>query len=189
MANKNGKQVMADMLKKSMASLKEAAEDTTREEDVSSETIAEQVNEIIENVDNNQKDKSIEQNNNKTIDKPQENPKSEASQEKQQETNTPALINNVVVTYSNPMKELLEQYNAILLKIEKEQKENLSGFRKKQPQSEIYANVTIQVRRDMYTAINDYMVEMQLGKTKVLNEIFSLGINEFIKKFDINEQT
>ena len=81
------------------------------------------------------------------------------------------------------MQHLSQKYSNIL-KVAKEEEDNiLKGFIKKIPHSELYANVTIQVRRDLYSCICEYILEMRMGKTKVLNEIFMLGMNEFINKY------
>jgi hypothetical protein len=78
---------------------------------------------------------------------------------------------------------LTQNYNAILQRIAQEEAEIMSGFKKKLPQSEIYCNATIQVRRDLYGIINNYILDGRFGKTKVLNEIFQLGMDAFIKKY------
>lgn len=92
--------------------------------------------------------------------------------------------NNLVVTYNNPMKILAEKYDSILKTIQEEESDILKGFKKREPQSKINCNPTIQVRRDIYEILNDYIKDSNLGKTKVLNEIFNLGIGEFIKKYN-----
>jgi hypothetical protein len=119
----------------------------------------------------------ISQNNNIVVEeKPQQ-------QNEPQVTELVSIPKNVVVTYHNPLEALSQNYNAIQQKIAQEESEVMAGFRKRPPQSEIYCNATIQVRRDYYAAINEYILDARLGKTKVLNEIFQLGMDSFIKKY------
>jgi hypothetical protein len=90
---------------------------------------------------------------------------------------------NIVVTYHNPMKILVEEVSNIQKRIAEEENEILSGFRKKPSQFETYANATVHVRRDLYGAIDSYIKSSGLIKSKVLNEIFMSGIDVFINKY------
>ena len=109
--------------------------------------------------------------------------KNELKQEQPQQSIVVVPENqNTIVTFHNPFQSLQNNYNLILQKIQDEHMEYIEGFRKRQPQSEIYANVTVQIRRDLYASICDFIKDMNAGKTKMLNEIFMLGVNEFISK-------
>ena len=83
-----------------------------------------------------------------------------------------------------PMDKLIMEHIKISKTIEKENYNVMAGFMKRPPQSETYCNPTIQVRRDLYKAICDYIRDAGLAKTRVLNEIFHLGVEAFIKKYN-----
>jgi len=85
--------------------------------------------------------------------------------------------------FVSPMNKLVTEYIRISKVIEEENYNVMAGFMKRPPQAEIYCNPTIQVRRDLYKAICDFITEAGLAKTKVLNEIFHLGVEAFIKKY------
>lgn len=209
----DSKTAMKEMLKKSMGNLQKEAdslkdnnkafkkdiviindsEDLLKEEKQDNLELQNNNKEYIEEIteNNNQiqlkKEEDDQKNNEQEENNNQENQEDNlnGNNQIQEQQKEPIQVDtsNVVVTYNNPMQNLITSYNGILKKIADEESEVLSGFRKRPSQADVYANATIQVRRDLYALLNEYIVDMRLGKTKILNEIFMLGINAFINKY------
>lgn len=194
MSNKNNNNLVAESLKKSMGNLKRIAKDTENKPlNPVPLKIVESSNEKENNENNTplQENQSLKQKNyNKKEDNQEinQNDNGDNHQPKQQ-LSTQTDTNNIIVTYNNPMQNLITSYNAIIKRIADDEADILNGFKKRAAQSETHANATIQVRRDIYAIINEYILDSRLGKTKVLNEIFMLGANEFIKKYSNKNKT
>lgn len=178
MADKN---LVTERLKKSMEHLQKEA-DTKVDGKKILEVVLEQKPQLPELQNDTPEVQNPDEENNIQPQNENEN-NSPVPQEPQQQLPVELDTSNIVVTYNNPMQNLITSYNSIIKKIADDEAEIMSGLMKRPPQSDIYANATIQVRRDIYGVINEYILDKRLGKTKVLNEIFMLGIQEFIKKY------